>query len=117
MPEHQQNTMIASASERARRVGLHQSSIAKALGASQSQVSRVFSGKTSAQSKLAKDICIYVLGSTSKSQADAVRANEELIGALAEVWNGTPAHARALAVVIRSLALLSPPLSTDEATS
>jgi hypothetical protein len=62
-------------------------------------VSRVFSGATSARSRLARDICSYVLGSPSKNTRDAVRANNQLIDAIAEVCDGTPAHARALANV------------------
>ena len=36
--------------------------------------------------------------------ADAVRENDELIEAMKEVWDGSSTHARALAIVIRSLA-------------
>lgn len=44
----------------------------------------------------------------------AVRSNEDLLDALADVWDGTPAHARSLATVIRSLALLSPSKPKEE---
>lgn len=116
MPVEQASITIARAAEQARRIGLGQSSIASALGASQSQVSRVLSGRTSARSKLARDICTYVLGATSRDARAAVQANEDLQDALAEVWDGTPSHARALAVVIRSLALLTPPRHEEEPT-
>jgi hypothetical protein len=39
---------------------------------------------------------------------DAVRGNDHLIEALAEAWDGSAEHAKALATVIRSLALLRP---------
>lgn len=117
VPANHLDPTIARAAAHARQIGLGQASIAKALGASQSQVSRVFSGNTSARSRLARDICSYVLGSPSKNTRDAVRANDQLIDALAEVWDGTPAHARALAMVIRSLALLVPSRHQEETTS
>lgn len=99
---------VAQAAERARRLNLRQTDIANALGVSQSQVSRVLSGSTSARSRLAKDVCSYVLSAASRDVRSAVRGNDDLLDALAEVWDGTPAHARALATVIRSLALLTP---------
>lgn len=105
---------VARAIQLARRHGLTQAVIADAVGASQSQVSRVLSGQTSAHSKLAKDICIYVLGASAPKTQSAVSANEELMAALADVWDGTPAHARALATVIRSLTLLNPSTSAAE---
>ena len=37
---------------------------------------------------------------------DAVRSNDDLIEALRVTWDGSSAHARALASVIRSLAVL-----------
>lgn len=40
-------------------------------------------------------------------ERERVVANDELMDALAEIWDGTPNHARALAAVIRSLTLLS----------
>lgn len=115
MPSDPGRVAVARAAEHAKRVGMGQVEIAKATGASQSQVSRVFSGRTSARSKLAKDICTYVLRNASKDDRAAVRSNEDLLDALAEVWDGTPAHARSLAVVIRSLALLSRPKPEQEA--
>lgn len=77
------------------------------LEASQSQISRVLSGRTSIRSKLAKDICNYVSSQAKSMERERVVANDELMDALAEIWDGTPNHARALAAVIRSLTLLS----------
>jgi DNA-binding XRE family transcriptional regulator len=91
---------------RVKQCGLTQEDIAYAVGASQSQVSRIFSGKTSPNSKLAGDICNYVSTVTRSSSRDAVVNNNELIDALSSVWDGTPHHARSLATIIRSLALL-----------
>lgn len=87
--------------------GVTQSALSIALGASQSQISRVLSGRTSIRSKLARDICIYVSSRTGSMNREKVMANDDLMDALAKTWDGTPNHARALAAVIRSLTLLS----------
>lgn len=100
------STGIALAARRAERLGLTQCDIAKALNASQSQVSRIFSGKTSATSKLATDICNYVYQSAALGSRERVALNDDLMEALASIWDGTPGHGKALAVIIRSLGLL-----------
>jgi len=97
---------VALAESRAKRFNLTQSSIAQALGASQSQVSRVFSGDTSPSSRLATDICNYVSQGARGVSRKSVSDNADLMDALATIWDGSPAHARALATVIRSLGLL-----------
>jgi hypothetical protein len=97
--------LIATQAHKAK---LSQVEIAKAVGASQSQVSRILSGKTSASSKLAQDICIYVSTASKGVSQDAVAANTDLMDAIASVWDGSPGHARALATVIRSLGVLKP---------
>lgn len=96
-------------SQQARRAGLTQKEIAEAVSANQSQVSRVLSGKLVRRSRLYDEICIYVNNAVRGVSAEAVRENDELIDALAGVWDGTAQHATALATVIRSLAGLSPP--------
>ena len=97
---------IAIAISQARHANLTQSKLAKALGVSQSQISRIFCGRTSGQSKLAIDLCIYVSAVTKQTPLVAVSENSELMDAISTVWDGTPTHARALASVIRSLGLL-----------
>lgn len=89
--------------------GLTQIEIACALDASQSQVSRILNGRALRPSRLFEELCIYAENIVRKTSIDAIRSNHELVGALAETWDGTAAHSKALAAVIRSLALLVPP--------
>lgn len=101
--------------------GYSQEKTATALGFSQSQVSRLLSGKFKRRTKLFEKICIFAYklsdsGSNSKGEASR---QPELIAALNAVWDGSPAHAKALAVVIRSLGALSviPQRSVDRGNS
>lgn len=105
---------VALARSRIRVLGISQQSVADQLGVSQSQVSRVLSGQTSASSKLAIDICSYVILSVDHVEKSSIAANDDLMNALVEIWDGTPTHARALAVVIRSLGVLHPHTTRDE---
>jgi transcriptional regulator with XRE-family HTH domain len=84
-----------------------QAQIAIAIGASQSQVSRVLSGYSRKRSRLTNKICNYVKNLTPVVSIESVRLNEELMAALAATWDGTPKHSEALATVIRSLRVLS----------
>ena len=93
------------AATRARELGLTQAAIAEVLGASQSQVSRVLSGAGARRSRLFEEVCRYVFSIDEKPSKS--EDSKELITALNEVWDGTPGHARALAIVIRSLGALS----------
>lgn len=96
--------------ERARTVcketGITQAKIAEDLGASQSQISRILAGEISRNSRLAEEVCLYVECISGGVSAEAVRKNDELIDALALTWDGSAAHSKALAAVIRSLAAL-----------
>lgn len=87
--------------------GITQVEIAQATKSSQSQVSRVLSGRTSMTSKLAKSISAYALAYSSPVPRERVASSDVLMDALADTWDGTPHHAEALAAVIRSLSLLS----------
>lgn len=99
---------VALAKSKMEVLGISQQWLSKKLKTSQSQVSRVLSGRTSASSKLARDLCFYVNQSVHFLDKSSIAANDDLMNALAETWDGTPAHARALAVVIRSLGMLHP---------
>lgn len=87
-----------------------QTQIAQALGASQSQVSRILKGHGLRQSRLLEEVCLYVerLAGAGVSAA-AVRANHELVNALQDTWDGSSTHAKALSTVIRTLSLLHAP--------
>jgi transcriptional regulator with XRE-family HTH domain len=86
--------------------GITQAKIAEDLGASQSQISRILAGEISRDSRLAEEVCLYVEQFSGGVNADAVRKNDDLIEALAQTWDGSAKHARALSTVIRSLAAL-----------
>ena len=87
--------------------GVKQSDIALALGVSQSQVSRVLAGHVSRHTKLFEEICRYADSFGGGVSLELVRQNDELLRALAETWDGSVAHSRALAAVIRSLGVLN----------
>lgn len=93
-------------SERAKALGLSQGAIAEAVGASQSQVSRVLSGTGKRRSKLFDQVCKYVISRTDPVTPIPVAKHPGLLAALSEVWDGTEEHAEALALVIRSLGAL-----------
>ena len=99
--------LARAAAQRARMAGITQSQIAKALSASQSQVSRIFSGKNLRRTRLFDEVCIYVNNAAQRVTPDVVRDNQELMEALASVWDGTAQQASSLASVIRSLGLLT----------
>lgn len=86
--------------------GITQAQIAEAVGASQSQVSRILSGRGIRQSRLMEEVCLYVERFSVGVTADAVRENAELVEAIQAAWDGSASHARALSMVIRSLAVL-----------
>lgn len=100
---------LIRAAEVCRRHGITQGQIAEALGASQSQVSRILAGKPHRYSRLTEEVCLYVERFDRGVTRDAVRSNEELISAVQSAWNGSASHARALSTVIRSLSALGAP--------
>lgn len=94
-------------SQRAREQGLTQTQIAVAIKADQSQVSRVLSGKSKRASKVFNAVCNYVNRISPTIDHALVKQNDDLLGAIASVWDGTEHHALALSNVIRSLGDLS----------
>jgi hypothetical protein len=56
--------------------------------------------------RLYEEICLYAERLENGVTADAVRANDDLVNALTDIWDGSDSHAKAIAVVIRSLAIL-----------
>lgn len=99
---------VLRAAEIARQLGLTQSGIAAAVGASQPQVSRILSGRGERASRLLEEVCLYVERFAGGVSAEAIRNNDELMDALRSTWDGSASHARALSTVIRSLAVLGP---------
>lgn len=105
----QTNEILAEASQiasLAKSLELKQEDISIATGISQSQVSRVLSGRGKRKSKAHNLICNYVNSLRTRITPDHVIKNEELINAIAEVWDGTEHQSKAIASVIRSLGLI-----------
>ena len=94
-------TRIARASEVFRKLGILQDEVGEVVGASQAQVSRVLAGKVQRWTRLSEEICLY-----AERIEGGGESKDELIEALRAMWDGTAAHAKSLASVIRSLALL-----------
>ena len=86
--------------------GIAQADIAAYVGASQSQVSRILKGEGIRASRLFEEVCLFVERFEGGVSADAVRSNHDLIEALQATWDGSASDAKALAAVIRSLAVL-----------
>ena len=100
-------TRIVRAAEVFRANGIFQSEVGSVVGASQAQVSRILSGKVRRWTRLAEDICLYAERTEGGGVTrEAVYANDELIDALRATWDGSSMHAKSLASIIRSLALL-----------
>ena len=91
----------------AARLNIRQEDIAKAIGVSQGQVSRILAGHTSTNSKAYRRIAEYVFMRSRAPSLTDVRGNEELIAALAAVWDGSAHQARVLSQIIRSFAPLT----------
>ena len=91
----------------AQRHGLSQTAIAAGAGVSQSQVSRILAGKAFRRRSKAFDrVCSYVSLYAGTVSREDVLACPELLDAITEVWDGSQAHAVAMAAVIRSLGAL-----------
>ena len=86
-----------------KQMGSTQSQLAEALSVSQSQISRVLSGHGKRRTKLFDELCIYVNNQIKGVSSDVVRENEDLMEAIASVWDGSVAQARTIATVIKSL--------------
>ena len=99
--------MTRHAQELARRLadaGVTQTRIAADLGVSQSQVSRLLAGEIKRRSKLFERLCAYVEAMPGFERPEAPIA--EIYAAINDTWDGTIEHARALAHVIRAVAIL-----------
>lgn len=111
MAKSDQTARALRAAQICRERHITQMQVADAVGASQSQVSRILQGKGLRQSRLLEEVCLYVERQIGGVTHDAVRANEDLVSALAVTWDGSAIHAKALSTVIRSLSVLGKPES------
>lgn len=92
--------------QKAKQLNITQEDISIAIGASQSQVSRVFSGNSKRASRVYIEICNYVNKYQNGVTTEMVSKNRELLEAVASVWDGSDSQSIALASVIRSLGLV-----------
>lgn len=106
------NNLSAAAYELRQQVkhaGITQEQLAEAMSASQSQISRVLSGKGKRRTRLFDNICIYVRNQLKGISIEVVKENEEMLEAIATIWDGTNDHAKSIAGVIKSLGPLCKP--------
>lgn len=87
----------------AKSLGITQEDISNNTGISQSQVSRLLSGHGKRKSKSYIEICNYVNSCRNGISPELVRQNDELINALASVWDGSARQSAAIANIIQSL--------------
>lgn len=97
--------LSSRAAARIAQLGVTQMELSSRLKMSQSQISRLLSGKCRRTSKGLRKLCDYAYSYTPSVTKAQIAANEQLMTALQATWNGTPDHASALATVIRSLQL------------
>lgn len=90
-------------SSAAKSLGISQEDISKGTGISQSQISRLLSGHGKRPSKAYIEICNYVNSCRNGISPELVRQNDELINALASVWDGSARQSAAIANIIQSL--------------
>lgn len=79
-----------------------QTLISSETGVDQSQISRILSGDAKRLSKNVLKLCSYANSLGTQRTNDPVQS-QPLMHALSTVWDGTPAHAEAIAAVILSL--------------
>lgn len=99
-----------AAASAARSAGLSQKDIADALGVSQPQVSRILAGKSTRRTRLFESVCMYAYDAEARAHQGTkppAHSCSTLLDALDAIWDGTDRHAKALALVIRSLGSLS----------
>ena len=85
-----------------------QSAIALSTGVDQSQISRILAGQVKRESENVLALCKYAEEIHNARTVDPCHS-ELLMGALREVWDGSPEHAKAIAGVIRSLSVFPRP--------
>ena len=89
------------------RKGVTQMHLSDRLGVSQSQISRILSGKIQRRSLLFNRICEYAYSLGEGDESLLVDFPSRLIEALASAYDGTDASADALETILRSISMLA----------
>jgi transcriptional regulator with XRE-family HTH domain len=95
------------AAAKATKLGLTQEAIAAELAISQSQVSRVLSGKSRRASRVCVRVCEYVENLAAPGPRRRAPISPELAQAVTGVWDGTTEHAELLAALLNTLSALA----------
>ena len=103
MPLRQRSILAAA---KAVDIGLTQEQIANSLAISQSQVSRILSGKSRRASRVYLRVCEYVERATGPGRAGRA-FSPALAQAIADAWDGTTEHAELLAALLNTLSALA----------
>ena len=85
-------TSLAQLSRRIKALRLTQKEISMAVGVTQSQISRILSGTTSARSKAYARLCIYVSRRPASVSTREINENEDITEAIATVWDLSLIH-------------------------
>ncbi|MBN9623456.1 MAG: helix-turn-helix transcriptional regulator [Actinobacteria bacterium] len=94
------------------RKGISQSELANRAKVSQSTVSRAMRSEPSRKSKSYARLCSYI-----HKETDEISLPAAVRDALAEIWDGSPAQAEALATLIRAAGDLSRNSGTEDGSS
>lgn len=95
--------LVEELSRQVRGAQLSQEQLALIMNVSQSQISRVLSGKGKRRTKLFDGLCIYVKNQLNGVSIHAVQESTEMLEAIASIWDGSTEQARSIASAIRGL--------------
>lgn len=103
MQDKSYKLLVEKLSLQVRGAQFSQEKLALAMKVSQSQISRVLSGKCKRRSKLFDGLCIYVSNQTKGVTIHAVQESTEMLEAIASIWDGSTEQAQSIAIAIRGL--------------
>ncbi len=96
------NVISTTLTLRLKEMGKGQAEIADDTGLSQSQISRIVTGKFKLCSKNVLNLCKYAEIKIVESDVE-VRWNDKLANALNFAWDGTEEHAKAINQILRAI--------------
>lgn len=95
--------LVDDLSRQVRDAQFSQEQLALVMQVSQSQISRVLSGKGKRRTKLFDGLCIYMHNQIKGVTIHAVQESAEMLEAIASIWDGSTEQAQSIAVAIRGL--------------